>query len=249
MSTVTRQMLKGHARLFEKARVCWMRARAVSQISSADNYALYFREKGVTDYSNIWGMPSMTEFTVCFWMKSTETKGTPFSYATDTQRTVMMWWCCSIRRPLNSSLVTLATQCSWNPRFFCHRQTSVSANDGNWHHICATWKNTGAWKFYKDGSLAQSGAGFQTGYTVKGGGSLILGQEQDSTGGGLDATQSLKGMLTNVNVWNRALTSCEIEALSTNSCLAGEGNVYKWADFIYGVKGNTAVVIPSPCSP
>ena len=26
-------------------------------------------------------MPSMTQFTVCFWMKSNAVKGTPFSYA------------------------------------------------------------------------------------------------------------------------------------------------------------------------
>ncbi|XP_078377598.1 neuronal pentraxin-1-like [Oculina patagonica] len=182
-------------------------------------------------------MPSMTEFTVCLWMKLTETKGTPFSYATDTAahgNELLLYY--------ESTTFKLWVGGS-------EKRTSVSANDGNWHHICATWKNTGAWKFYKDGSLAQSGAGFQTGYTVKGGGSLMLGQEQDSTGGGLVANESLKGMLTNVNVWNRELTSCEIEALSTNSCLAGEGNVYKWADFIYGVKGNAAVVIPSPCSP
>ncbi len=45
------------------------------------DYALYFRNKGVSEYSNIWGMPSLTEFTVCLWMKSTAQPGSPFSYA------------------------------------------------------------------------------------------------------------------------------------------------------------------------
>lgn len=124
----------------------------------------------------------------------------------------------------------------------------MAANDGNWHHICATWKNTGVWRFYKDGTMAAWGVGFKTGYTIQSGGSLMLGQEQDSLGGSLDASQSLQGMLTNVNLWNRVLTSAEILKLS-KSCLAGEGCIYKWADFISGVKGNTAVVVPSPCSP
>ena len=31
---------------------------------------------------NIWGLPSMNAFTVCFWMKSNDsTDGTPLSYA------------------------------------------------------------------------------------------------------------------------------------------------------------------------
>ena len=30
---------------------------------------------------------------------------------------------------------------------------------------------------------------------------------------------------------------------------SGEGKVYKWSDFIHGLKGKTRVVIPSPCKP
>jgi len=50
------------------------------------DYALHFPRQGVTDYANIWGMRSLTEFTVCFWMKSSATNdGTPFSYAVQGQ--------------------------------------------------------------------------------------------------------------------------------------------------------------------
>ena len=76
----------------------------------------------------------------------------------------------------------------------------------------------------------------------------MLGQDQDSLGGGFHADDSMKGMLMNVNVWDRVLTENEINALS-KCCRAGEGNVYKWEDFLLGVKGSTAVVIPSPCYP
>lgn len=44
------------------------------------------------------------------------------------------------------------------------RKTSVSAIDGKWHHICATWENTaGSWKFYKDGAVADQGQGLRKG--------------------------------------------------------------------------------------
>ena len=47
---------------------------------------------------------------------------------------------------------------------FSSRETSVSAIDGKWHHICATWENTaGSWKLYKDGAIAAQGQGLQSG--------------------------------------------------------------------------------------
>ena len=76
----------------------------------------------------------------------------------------------------------------------------------------------------------------------------MLAQEQDSLGGDFDINQCFIGMLTNVNVWDHVLSPAEIEKMS-KSCLSGEGNVYKWSDFIHALKGETRVVIPSPCKP
>ena len=91
--------------------------------------------------------------------------------------------------------------------------------------------------------------GHRVGYTIRGGGSVVLGQEQDSVGGGFDSRQSFQGFLSNVNVWSYVLSASTIKSMSM-SCLSGlAGNVYKWSDFIYGVKGKSAVVIPSPCRP
>ena len=112
-----------------------------------------------------------------------------------------------------------------------------------------TWKNSdGAWQFYKDGDLGTHGTGLSIGQTIQGGGSLVLGQEQDLVGGGFQSFQSFQGSLTNVNVWSYVLSASAIKSMSM-SCLSGVGNVYTWSDFIYGVKGKTAVVIPSSCSP
>jgi len=48
--------------------------------------------------------------------------------------------------------------------YFISGKTSVSANDGKWHHICVTWENTaGSWNLYKDGKVAASGKGLKTG--------------------------------------------------------------------------------------
>ena len=76
----------------------------------------------------------------------------------------------------------------------------------------------------------------------------MLGQDQDSLGGGFDAKQRFIGMMTNVNVWDHVLSTAKIEQMS-KSCLSGEGNVYKWSDFINCREGKVRVVIPSPCKP
>ena len=123
----------------------------------------------------------------------------------------------------------------------------VRANDGKWHQICATWRNSdGRWKSYKDGAMVKTGTGFKTGYTIQGGGSLTLGQEQDKVGGGFQASQSFQGMLTNVNVWFYALPDPAIRDMS-KCCRAGEGSVYMWVDFIYGIIGKPRLVMPSRC--
>ena len=125
----------------------------------------------------------------------------------------------------------------------------MSANDGVWHHICVTWRNSdGRLQIYKDGSLHFHGISLNTGYTIKSGGSLVLGQEQDTPGGSFDPNQSFVGLLNGVNVWKTVLSASEIQSLST-SCLSGSGDVYSWSDFRDGIKGNTGLVIPSNCSP
>ena len=131
--------------------------------------------------------------------------------------------------------------------YYSDRAIGISASDDKWHHICVSWQSSsGEWQSYLDGGLASSGTGFKTGYTIQAGGSLVLGQEQDSVGGGFDSTQSLKGSLADVNVWSCVLEADKILEIS-KSCLRATGDVYKWADFKDAVVGNTEVVTPSSC--
>lgn len=126
--------------------------------------------------------------------------------------------------------------------------TSVTAFDSVWHHICVSReKNSGVWKIFKDGYLIEHDTNFKRGYTIRQGGTLVLGQEQDSVGGGFETSQSFKGMLSYVNVWDHVVTPTLIEDMAS-SCLwdeGDEGKVYKWLDFIRA--GGTILIEPSPC--
>lgn len=86
------------------------------------------------------------------------------------------------------------------------------------------------------------------GHTIRGGGCLILGQEQDSLGGEFNAGESFQGYLVNLNVWSYVLPEHAINQQSgAQSCLLGRGDVFKWSDFRCDLKGDVRKVIPSPC--
>ena len=51
---------------------------------AAIDKALYFANKG-EDFVKLMGMRSLTAFTVCMWMSSSDNEGSPFSYAVSGQ--------------------------------------------------------------------------------------------------------------------------------------------------------------------
>ncbi|XP_078358813.1 uncharacterized protein LOC144643433 [Oculina patagonica] len=200
------------------------------------DYAFSFPEKGVTDVVKITNLPrSLSAFTVCLWMSSSITRGTPFSYA--------------VSGTDNELLI------EYNSYFDVHiggtkRDIAVTANDGAWHHICVSWaSSSGSLKFYKDGDLKDEGTNFKRGHTIRQGGTLVLGQDQDSVGGGFESAQSFQGMLSVVNVWDQTLAAARIKEMSQSCPLdkQNEGNVYKWPDFL--LHGGAMLVKPSPCEP
>lgn len=124
----------------------------------------------------------------------------------------------------------------------------MSANDGEWHHICVSWENTaGSLDFYIDSVLSANVTNFKKGHMIRSGGSLVLGQEQDSLGGSFTSAQSFQGLLTNLNVWDLALCPDTIARISKGCLYEEPGSVYKWSYFKYGVRGQSRLVVPSPC--
>ena len=78
---------------------------------------------------------------------------------------------------------------------------------------------------------------------------MTLGQEQDAVGSQFDSNQAFIGTLSNLNLWSLILPVEKIKDLS-KSCKqdwGGDGDVYKWIDFLYGIRGGTRIVMPSPC--
>ncbi|XP_013388964.1 neuronal pentraxin-2-like [Lingula anatina] len=100
--------------------------------------------------------------------------------------------------------------------------------DGAWHHWCFSWNSRGGkWTVYKDGMPAAAGTGFQTGNIIPADGVWIIGQDQDTVGGGFDATQAYVGDVTSINVWNT--DNVDVAAVANCGDNFG-GNVISWYD-------------------
>ncbi|XP_002732774.2 uncharacterized protein LOC100376615 [Saccoglossus kowalevskii] len=177
-------------------------------------------------------LPDMYAITTCFWMKSSATNtGTPVSYATEQTDNEFIVY------DYNSVKPFVVGQSA---------QSAVDLSDDLWHHACVTWTSiNGQWQVYKDGVLAAEGTGLSTGLYIHGGGVLILGQEQDSPGGGFVDTQAFVGEFSLFNLWNRVLTSDEI-GVNFADCI-GTGNVYSWDSNAISAVSMTIVPFQSVC--
>ncbi|XP_045877757.1 adhesion G-protein coupled receptor D2 [Meles meles] len=83
--------------------------------------------------------------------------------------------------------------------------------DGRWHHVCATWEQRGGrWTLFADGWRRAGARGLGAGHPVPAGGILVLGQDQDSLGGGFSARDAFSGNLTDFHLWARALSPAEL---------------------------------------
>ncbi|MEZ6122856.1 MAG: LamG-like jellyroll fold domain-containing protein [Planctomycetaceae bacterium] len=130
------------------------------------------------------------------------------SYATaGAENEVMLW--------LNSSgtLQLKINDYSGNSSTVSSTVSSADFDDGLPHTISATWSSaTGDWVIYLDGVDVGSGTGFVTGHTIESGGILVLGQDQDSVGGGFDSAQHFAGTYYDVRVFDDVRSAGEIAA-------------------------------------
>ncbi len=103
--------------------------------------------------------------------------------------------------------------------------TTISIADGNWHHLAITWASGGgALEFFVDGESQFTGT-LAAGHSLVPGGSFVIGQDQDTAGGGFQLGQGFDGQIDETGVYSRVLTSVEVATLARNVVAAGTGNI------------------------
>ena len=104
-------------------------------------------------------------------------------------------------------------------------------NSGKFRHACVTWHPSGGqFNLYVDGSFASVNEQINGAY-LPGGGVWIIGQEQDTVGGGFDPGQAFVGELTELHVWDRVLSPAEIKDLASSCASNMKGNYIAYSDF------------------
>nr|XP_044986379.1 adhesion G-protein coupled receptor D2 [Jaculus jaculus] len=105
---------------------------------------------------------------------------------------------------------------------------AASRADGSWHHVCATWEQrAGRWALFADGRRRAGARGLAAGHPVPAGGVLVLGQDQDSPGGGFSARDAFSGNLTDFYLWDRALNTAQLHR--ARACAPPpEGLLFRW---------------------
>ncbi|XP_070543793.1 neuronal pentraxin-2-like [Ptychodera flava] len=177
----------------------------------------------------------MSELTVCVWIKSKKNEGhaSLVSYSFDDED--------------NEVLVHYdgtAFQL-WIGGTF-QRGDELPLHDGSWHHICTTWSsNDGGWEFFNNGVKHSGGIGLKPDNNVRGGGFMVLGQEQDIQGGRFQETQAVIGSFTEFNMWSRPLNDAEVQGITVD-CTA-EGDVFTWNIADLRIHGNVSLTYEDIC--
>uniref|UniRef100_A0A672S0F4 Pentraxin 4, long n=1 Tax=Sinocyclocheilus grahami TaxID=75366 RepID=A0A672S0F4_SINGR len=149
------------------------------------------------------------ELSICTWLKvDAKYLGTILSYATENNDNMLVLY------GRNSGILGVMNFVIGDPAY---RELSLqNILDGHWHHLCIIWSSIeGRFWYYLDSHLISPGSKFQKGYEIPPGGSMILGQEQDSIGGDFDETEAFVGRLAGFALWTRSLSPGEVSGLAS----------------------------------
>ncbi|NWW00289.1 MPTX protein, partial [Machaerirhynchus nigripectus] len=111
----------------------------------------------------------------------------------------------------------------------------VPRSPGESEHVCASWESsTGIVRFWFNGKPWPR-KGLQRGYTVGVPASILLGQDQDSFGGGLDTQESFVGEISSVYMWDTGISASGVRAAMYDT--PEETPLFGWRNFPYKIVG------------
>lgn len=114
----------------------------------------------------------------------------------------------------------------------------------HWEHICVSWNSTsGLIYFWLNGVLLPR-LGTKRGYRISPQASIVLGQDQDTFGGGFDINQSFMGDMSEVNMWPQVLTTDDIRLLMKGDTLPK--SLASWNSFNYTLQDYVVVTDEVP---
>ncbi|XP_044213906.1 C-reactive protein-like [Thunnus albacares] len=109
-----------------------------------------------------------------------------------------------------------------------------------WHSICSTWDSaSGLVQLWLDGKPS-SRKFTSSGSNINGPIIIVLGQDQDSYGGGFVAQESFTGMMSDVHMWDDVISPCEIQKYVDDLSFT-PGNVLNWKELEFQTIGRVLI--------
>ncbi|XP_041068211.1 mucosal pentraxin-like [Carcharodon carcharias] len=199
--------------------------------------SLIFPTKTSTSYVRLYPQdyPNLSAFTLCLRAASEAShEYALFSYATSNHDNELLIW-----QRSNGGLSLEFGDAK--VEFFLPKMNALL------RHICVTCESAGGMAtFWVNGERSIRKV-VKRGGIVHVGGVIILGQDQDSVGGGFDWSQSFVGEITDVNMWDHVLTASEIKAVS-QGCHCPGGNIIDWATIRYTASGKVNIQDNDECA-
>ena len=180
-------------------------AHNVSAVPGKICNAMDLSSSSTTDYASLGAgaLNGVTDFTVSVWHKGSSSKGKSLLSG-------------AIAGSYNELIFWFTNASTFNGHLKSRSLgniTSNKINDNNWHHL--VWsRSAGQSCFYIDTQL--QGCQANSNYDALAISSLILGQEQDSVGGGFSSAQDWEGIVDELMIFRRALTTSEINSIYNN---------------------------------
>lgn len=202
-------------------------------IVGLDKAALLFPVEGNQSYAILQPQEpiELTEFTLCLRV-STALSGRRevilFSYCNDGADELNVW------RELDGRL-SLYLRSSSGGAIFSLPDLSTFGT-----HVCVTWQSSsGVTSFWVDGKKSTRQV-YMKGHHVSPGGTVILGQDQDTCGGSFDVKQSFVGEISDVHLWDYVLTDNAFKGVYERKQII-QGNIIDWSSVKYSLHGNVMV--------
>jgi hypothetical protein len=149
-------------------------------------------------------MAGLGAFSIDIWMKIDILPSTSgiFSYADDVapggNAVLIFKNTSSIQLTINNDLGTLI-----------YASTNDNYHVGEYMNLAVT-RSGASFEFYINGASIGSSSCYGSNVPSGGNGTLVLGQEQDTVGGGFQTTQDLDGSFSSLKIYNKELTDEEI---------------------------------------
>jgi hypothetical protein len=207
------------------------------------NHALHFPQQVSLDNYVILQpdfQKAQDELSVCSWLKVTIDSGLPwFSYATKNDDNTIL-----LKARTHNIMRTTSTRQEF-------RWDEVTLIKNEWYNLCFTWKSEDM-DFYINGVKVRSENTGPAGRIILGG-TLVLGQEQDSIGGSFHINDVFGGEMHNINVFKKKLSQEDVVGMFYGGrCKEVERSlsyhiILSWSDILRAERHGAVTEVEAGC--